>query len=117
LTPGFNSSPRACFQRLKLIYDKLLSNFAFKCNLRRYTKGFGFSSFVGCSTTAEVERARDAGGSLSIHTAEGLWAGERNMSPARNMIWVVFLKPVVELPKPSEEILQARRNAWWGGAG
>jgi len=30
----------ACFQRLKLKYDKVLSNFAFKFNLRRYSKGY-----------------------------------------------------------------------------
>ena len=39
LTPGFRSRPHACFQCLKLKYDKLLSNFAFKCNLRRYNEG------------------------------------------------------------------------------
>ena len=45
LTPGLNSRPRdptlafRNFQRLKLKYDKLLSNFAFNCNLRHYIKG------------------------------------------------------------------------------
>ena len=29
---------RAWFQRLKLIYDRLLSSFAFNFNLRRYNK-------------------------------------------------------------------------------
>ena len=31
----------ACFQRLKLKYDKLVSNFAFNFNLRRYIKVIG----------------------------------------------------------------------------
>ena len=40
--------PHACFQLLKLKYEKLLSNFAFKCNLRHYAKADGeyFSSVV-----------------------------------------------------------------------
>ena len=40
LTPGFRRRPHACFQGLQLLklkYDKLLSNFAFNCNLRHYT--------------------------------------------------------------------------------
>ena len=39
LTPGFRSWPHACFQLLKLKYEKLLSSFAFNCNLRPYTVG------------------------------------------------------------------------------
>ena len=35
-TPGFRRWPHACFQLLKLKCDKLLSNFAFNCNLRHY---------------------------------------------------------------------------------
>jgi len=40
LTPVFHSRPHACFQRLKLKHDELLSNFAcfgFNCNLRHYS--------------------------------------------------------------------------------
>ena len=33
------SAPGVCNQRLKLKYDKLLSSFAFKFNLRRYIVG------------------------------------------------------------------------------
>jgi hypothetical protein len=32
-------------KRLKLKHDKLLPNFAFNCNLRRYNKGTGFVLF------------------------------------------------------------------------
>ena len=41
LTHNFCSRSHACFQLLKLIHDKLLSNFAcfgFKCNLRHYNE-------------------------------------------------------------------------------
>jgi len=38
LTPSLHSSPRACFQRLKLKYAKMLSNVAFNFNLRHYDK-------------------------------------------------------------------------------
>ena len=37
MTPRFNSSPQACFQRLKLKHDELPSNLAFNLNLRHYT--------------------------------------------------------------------------------
>ena len=40
LTPGFHSSPRACFQALIPKYDKLLSNSAFNCNMRQYSLVF-----------------------------------------------------------------------------
>jgi len=35
------SNEGTCFERLKLKYDKLLSNFTFKFNLRCYTKEIG----------------------------------------------------------------------------
>ena len=35
-TPGLCCRPHACFQLLKLKHDKVLSNFAFNCNLRHY---------------------------------------------------------------------------------
>ena len=38
-TPDFRSRPHACFQLLKLKHDKLLPNFASKCNLRHYNEG------------------------------------------------------------------------------
>ena len=39
LTPRSLSGTFKGFQRLKLKYDKLLSNFGFKCNLRHYNWG------------------------------------------------------------------------------
>ena len=38
LTPNFHYCPCAWFQRSKVKYDKLLANFAFKCNLRHYAE-------------------------------------------------------------------------------
>ena len=52
LTPGFRSAPHACFQRLRLKHDKLLSNFAFNCNVRHYTAAASPSSPSGCSSAA-----------------------------------------------------------------
>ena len=55
LTPDFRSSPRACFQRLKVKHEKLLSNFAFKCNLRLYIPDLEWSLRWAASDEVEWE--------------------------------------------------------------
>ena len=47
LTQGLTKIDPPCIQRLKPKHDKLLSNFAFKCNLRHYTEEAANAPCVG----------------------------------------------------------------------